>query len=140
MSDKSVTRFCRQTGVKTKGQSLSGDSVIVRQTLDPKANLARYYMLAHGSHLLDTARYLAGDLLAVSARLSRDKGLLGGGMVAGIDLMRPVIAAEVARRAMAPFRKLTIAGAELLDNVGVIGAAALGRQAFLASAASASRR
>ena len=42
---------------------------------DPKADLARYYMLAHGSHLLDTARYFAGEIVAVSARLSRDKGL-----------------------------------------------------------------
>ena len=33
MSDKSGYRFCRQTRAKTKGQSLSGDSVIVRQTL-----------------------------------------------------------------------------------------------------------
>ena len=29
---KSGTRFCRQTRAKSKGQSLSGDSVIVRQT------------------------------------------------------------------------------------------------------------
>ena len=33
MSDKSGTRFCRQTHGKSKGQNLSGDSVIVRQTL-----------------------------------------------------------------------------------------------------------
>ncbi len=42
---------------------------------DPKANLERYYMLAHGSHLVDTARYFAGDIVAVNARLSKDKGL-----------------------------------------------------------------
>ena len=34
VSDKSGYRFCRQTRGKTKGQSLSGDSVIVRQTLE----------------------------------------------------------------------------------------------------------
>ena len=28
---------------------------------EPKADLRRYYMLAHGSHLVDTARYLGGD-------------------------------------------------------------------------------
>ena len=28
---------------------------------NPKADLARYFMLAHGSHLLDTARYFASD-------------------------------------------------------------------------------
>ena len=42
---------------------------------DPKADLERYYMLAHGSHLLDTARYFAGEIVAVQARLSKDHGL-----------------------------------------------------------------
>lgn len=42
---------------------------------DPKADLTRYYMLAHGCHLVDTARYFAGEIVAVSARLSRDKGM-----------------------------------------------------------------
>jgi len=42
---------------------------------DPKSDLTRYYMLAHGCHLVDTARYFAGDITAVSARLSRDKGM-----------------------------------------------------------------
>jgi predicted dehydrogenase len=36
---------------------------------DPKADLDRYYMLAHGSHLLDTARFLCGEITAVRARL-----------------------------------------------------------------------
>ena len=42
---------------------------------DPKANLERYYMLAHGSHLVDTARYFGGEITAVQARLSKDKGI-----------------------------------------------------------------
>ena len=42
---------------------------------DPKADLTRYYMLAHGCHLVDTARYFAGDIVSVNARLSRDKGM-----------------------------------------------------------------
>jgi predicted dehydrogenase len=42
---------------------------------DPKADLTRYYMLAHGCHLVDTARYFAGDMVAVTARLSKDKGM-----------------------------------------------------------------
>lgn len=46
-----------------------------RPAEDPKADLARYYMLAHGSHLIDTARYFAGDIVAVTARLSKDKGM-----------------------------------------------------------------
>lgn len=36
---------------------------------NPKADLRRYYMLAHGSHLVDTARYFAGDIVEVDARL-----------------------------------------------------------------------
>ena len=42
---------------------------------NPKANLRKYYMLAHGCHLIDTARYLAGDITSVRARLSENKGL-----------------------------------------------------------------
>lgn len=42
---------------------------------DPKANLERYYMLAHGSHLVDTARYFAGEIVAVDARLSQRGGM-----------------------------------------------------------------
>lgn len=41
---------------------------------DPKADLARYYMLAHGSHLVDTARFLCGDIVSVDARLTRRFG------------------------------------------------------------------
>ena len=36
---------------------------------DPKADKARYYMLAHGCHLVDLARYLGGPIEAVHARL-----------------------------------------------------------------------
>jgi predicted dehydrogenase len=42
---------------------------------NPKADLRRYYMLAHGCHLIDTARYLAGDIVAVDARLVEKAGL-----------------------------------------------------------------
>ena len=42
---------------------------------NPKADLDRYYMLAHGSHLVDTARYFSGDIVAVDARLSNRAGI-----------------------------------------------------------------
>lgn len=45
-----------------------------RPAENPKADLRRYYMLAHGSHLVDTARHLAGDIVAVDARLSERFG------------------------------------------------------------------
>ncbi|MGO4199476.1 Gfo/Idh/MocA family protein [Rhizobium sp. YAF28] len=42
---------------------------------NPKADLRRYYMLAHGCHLIDTARYFAGDIVSVNARLSERAGI-----------------------------------------------------------------
>jgi predicted dehydrogenase len=41
---------------------------------NPKADLRRYFMLAHGSHLVDTARYLCGEITEVRARLSEKFG------------------------------------------------------------------
>ena len=35
---------------------------------NPKADLGRYFMFAHGSHLVDTARYLGGEIVEVDAR------------------------------------------------------------------------
>ncbi len=36
---------------------------------DPKADLRRYYVLGHASHLLDTARFLGGEIESVRTRL-----------------------------------------------------------------------
>ena len=41
---------------------------------NPKADRERYLVLGHGSHLLDTARYLGGPLAAIRARLSIKAG------------------------------------------------------------------
>jgi predicted dehydrogenase len=46
-----------------------------KPSANPKADLRRYYMLAHGCHLIDTARYFAGDIIAVTARLSERGGM-----------------------------------------------------------------
>lgn len=61
---------------------------------DPKADLDRYYMLAHGSHLVDTARFFAGPIKAVDARQSRRGGMrcwfvdveFGSGALGHLDL------------------------------------------------------
>ncbi len=45
---------------------ISGNK-IKRPAGDPKANKERYYILGHGSHLLDTARYLGGNIISVKA-------------------------------------------------------------------------
>jgi len=42
---------------------------------NPKADLRRYYLLAHGCHLVDTACCLAGPILAVRARLLERAGI-----------------------------------------------------------------
>jgi predicted dehydrogenase len=36
---------------------------------DPKANRESYYLLGHGSHLVDTARFLGGEIVRVHAKL-----------------------------------------------------------------------
>jgi predicted dehydrogenase len=41
---------------------------------NPKASLERYFMLAHGCHLLDTAKYFAGNIVEVEARLVQKFG------------------------------------------------------------------
>jgi predicted dehydrogenase len=43
---------------------------------DPKGDRRRYLMLGHGSHLVDTARFLGGDIARVSARLVEKAGIL----------------------------------------------------------------
>ena len=38
---------------------------------DPKADRRRYYLLTHGSHLVDTARFLGGPIVGLRARSAR---------------------------------------------------------------------
>ena len=45
-----------------------------RPAADPKADRRAYLMLAHGSHLLDLARHLGGEIEAVRARLRERYG------------------------------------------------------------------
>ena len=45
-----------------------------KPTVNPKADLKRYYMLAHGCHLLDLARYYCGEITSVSARVNEKFG------------------------------------------------------------------
>jgi predicted dehydrogenase len=41
---------------------------------NPKADKRRYFLLTHGSHLVDTARFLGGEIAAVRARLLQRAG------------------------------------------------------------------
>jgi predicted dehydrogenase len=47
---------------------------VLRPGGDPKADKQRYFMLAHGSHLVDLARHLGGPIRAVQARLNQRFG------------------------------------------------------------------
>jgi predicted dehydrogenase len=42
----------------------------VRPEGDPKADRRRYYLFGHGSHLVDTARFLCGEIVSVRAQLA----------------------------------------------------------------------
>jgi predicted dehydrogenase len=46
----------------------------VRPAGDPKADRRRYYLLGHASHLVDTARFLCGDIVNVRAQLAEKYG------------------------------------------------------------------
>jgi predicted dehydrogenase len=65
--------YCDSTHRYTNTDAVQPLPIVSRHarkpTESPKADLRRYYMLAHGSHLVDTARFLCGDILAVRARL-----------------------------------------------------------------------
>ncbi len=51
-------------------QPLIVSSAMARKPgVNPKSDLRRYYMLAHGSHLLDTARFFCGPVERVEARM-----------------------------------------------------------------------
>ena len=64
----------------------------------PKADKSRYFLLGHGSHLADTARFLGGEITAVRARLREDFGAYGwfvetefaNGALGHLDLIIPI--------------------------------------------------
>ncbi|MGC8641320.1 MAG: Gfo/Idh/MocA family protein [Isosphaeraceae bacterium] len=70
----------------------------LRPAEDPKANRGRYFLLAHGSHLVDTARFLGGAITRVRARHVHRSGALcwfvdvdfADGALGHLDLHVPV--------------------------------------------------
>jgi len=65
---------------------------------DPKADKRQYFMLTHGSHVVDTARFLAGEITAVRARCLEKAGSfcwfveadLASGALAHLELTVPL--------------------------------------------------
>src|ERR1700719_369217 len=69
-----------------------------RPEADPKADRRRYFVLTHGSHLVDTARFLGGPIESVRARLVERFGSycwfievdLANGGLGHLDLTIPI--------------------------------------------------
>ena len=119
---------------------------------DPKADRRRYLLLGHGSHLVDTARFLAGDITAVQARLVERDDIFSwfvacefaDGASGHLDLTIPVrmdwfegfqvygSEGSVLGRAFQPWYLRTTRGRGLLGPDGPVRAAARARRALLA--------
>lgn len=76
------------------------------------------------------ARWLGIGIVSLLHVYSPDIVVLGGGVMNGLDVLQPAMSAEIAARAMPPFRDTRVVRASLLDNAGLIGAAALARDDF----------
>jgi predicted dehydrogenase len=70
--------YCDSTDRYTMTDNLQPELVASRAARrpegNPKADRRRYLMLTHGSHLVDTARFLGGELSAVQAKLVERAG------------------------------------------------------------------
>jgi predicted dehydrogenase len=73
-------------------------SAALRPAGNPKSDKQRYFILTHASHLVDTTRWLGGEITAVRARLLERAGIFCwfididfiGGAVGHLDLSIPV--------------------------------------------------
>ena len=73
--------YCDSTYRYTMTDNLQAIAMASPQALrpegNPKADKRRYFMLTHGSHLVDTARFLGGEMMSVRARLVEKFGAYG---------------------------------------------------------------
>lgn len=65
----------RYTVTNAVQPKIIGSAAKRKPSVDPKADLQQYYMLAHGSHLIDTASFLGGEITDVEARFIRRGGV-----------------------------------------------------------------
>lgn len=70
--------YCDSTSRYTMTDNLQAipvQSLLKRKPAqDPKADKQKYFLLTHGSHLFDTARFLGGPISAVEARWKEEAG------------------------------------------------------------------
>lgn len=90
--------YCDSVHRYTMTDNLQPISIVSESALrppgDPKVDRRRYFLLAHGSHLVDTTRFLAGEMTSVEARLIEKFGAycwfataeLADGSIAHLDL------------------------------------------------------
>jgi len=76
-------------------------------------------LVAHEAELLGTG------IVNLLHLFSPQTIVVGGGVSAGFDLLRPGIEAQVRARALPPFRQVPIVAAQLAQNSGLVGAACL---------------
>jgi len=75
----SVSATYRDSLFRTQMQESTLDPLrtsqgIVKPQNDPKADRERYNLFTQGAHLVDSVRYLAGEVLAVTAQVARREG------------------------------------------------------------------
>lgn len=75
--------------------------------------------------LKEEARLLGIGFASLIHLFSPERIIMGGGVSQAFDLLENEIHAAIRREAMAPFRDVTVVKAELGDNAGLTGAAAL---------------
>jgi predicted dehydrogenase len=88
----------RYTEIDNLHPVIISSSDAVRPSGDPKADRFAYYLLGHGSHLVDTARFLGGEILAVQAHYREKFGAhswfvsveFANGALGHLDLTIPV--------------------------------------------------
>jgi glucokinase len=73
----------------------------------------------------EEARYLGQGFIAVIHAFSPELLIMGGGVAQAFDLLEGGIHAVIRTEAVAPFRDIRVVVAELGDNAGLVGAAAL---------------
>lgn len=117
-----------------------GERARRRAAQQPGSSLHALGAMVDARQVFDAARAgdtLALDLVATQAALlgvgiasllhlfSPQAVVIGGGVSAGFELLRPGIDAEVRARAMPPFREVPVVAAQLGPNSGLVGAACL---------------
>ena len=79
--------------------------------------------------MADEARFLGLGFTSLAHLFSPDRLIMGGGVAQAFDLLSPGIHATLRAEALPPFKSLQVVAAELGDNAGLLGVAALALRA-----------